>query len=471
MALTVSVDDIVRGSRNPALGVRPHWQRIRLREIASVLNGFAFKSAQFTSGDGIPLIRIRDVGNNSTDTNYVGEFDERYIVKPGDLLVGMDGDFNCARWRGPLGLLNQRVCKITLKSEQYLSRFLDYALPGYLKAINNATSSVTVKHLSSRTIEDIPLPLPPPHEQEEIVAELERQFSRLDEAVANLKRARINLKRCKTAILQAAIEGRLVPNETELERSEGRDFESGSDLRTRIRKSSVSKTAVVTGPKVPLDFVGTVHPPLPEGWGWATCDQLLEDIEAGASFKCVERPPLPGETGVLKVSAVTWGEFDEEESKTCVDLGRLRDEFLVKPGDFLFSRANTIDLVGACVIVRSITKPLMLSDKTLRFRLRPIVLDEWLLACLRSKHGRAEITRLATGNQDSMRNIGQDRIRRIRIPMPPLKEQRRILTELNRRCSTIDSVARMINESLIRAQRLGQAALAEQFGAGRERAA
>src|SRR5262245_19493652 len=109
MALTVSVDEIVQGSRDPLLAIRPNWKRVRLREIASVLNRFAFKSAQFTKSDGTPLIRIRDVGSDSTDTNYAGDFEERYVVESGDLLIGMDGDFNCARWRGPRGLLNQRV--------------------------------------------------------------------------------------------------------------------------------------------------------------------------------------------------------------------------------------------------------------------------------------------------------------------------------------------------------------------------
>lgn len=418
MALTVSVDEIVHGSRNRLLSVRPHWKRIRLGEIASVLNGFAFKSSQFTKGDGMPLIRIRDVGGDSADTNYVGEFDKRYLVELGDLLVGMDGDFNCARWRGPRGLLNQRVCKVTLQSDQYNPRFLDFALPGYLRAINDATSSVTVKHLSSRTIEDIPLPFPPLHEQEEIVAELEKQFSRLDEAVANLKRVKANLEHYTAAILQCAVEGRV-----------SRD--------------------------------GSVSAEPPEDWIWGSCGDVIESIQAGASFKCVERPPMDGEVGVVKVSAVTWGEFDELESKTCLDPERVREELFIRPEDFLFSRANTIELVGACVIAKTVTKSLMLSDKILRFRLSAHLDPIWLLICLRSRFGRSEIERLATGNQESMRNIGQDRIRQIRLPIPLLTEQRGIAAEVDRRLSIVRELEFEVDAQLRRAELLRQAVLTQ----------
>ena len=88
-------------------------------------------------------------------------------------------------------------------------------------------------------------------------------------------------------------------------------------------------------------------------------DTVLAYIEAGKSFGCTERPPLDNEVGVLKVSAVTWGEFDESESKTCNDRKLINPDIQVKVGDFLLSRANTIELVGACVIVKKISSNIM----------------------------------------------------------------------------------------------------------------
>ncbi|MCX9079730.1 MAG: restriction endonuclease subunit S, partial [Candidatus Methanoperedens sp.] len=155
MALTVSVDEIVAGSSNPVLRGKSDWGRVRLREVASIQNGGPFDSALFSKSEGHPLIRIRDIARSDTETRFKGEFDPCYVVNPGDLLVGMDGDFNCSRWKGQQGLLNQRVCCIRLEHSKYDARFLDHVLPSFLRAINDATSSVTVKHLSSRTVADI----------------------------------------------------------------------------------------------------------------------------------------------------------------------------------------------------------------------------------------------------------------------------------------------------------------------------
>ena len=203
-------------------------------------------------------------------------------------------------------------------------------------------------------------------------------------------------------------------------------------------------------------------PIIPSEWTWCTLGDLLSDIEAGRSFKCEERPPLDGETGVLKVSAVTWGEFDEAESKTCTESARISENLLVQPGDFLFSRANTIELVGACVIVRSVTRRVMLSDKTLRLETRNVE-NRWLLHVLRSPWGRHEIERLSTGNQHSMRNIGQGRIRAIRIPMPPSDQQAQLVNELERTLSAQEQLAISADEALTRAIRLRQAILAKAF--------
>jgi type I restriction enzyme S subunit len=119
---------------------------------------------------------------------------------------------------------------------------------------------------------------------------------------------------------------------------------------------------------------------------------------------------------------VSWGEFDEQQSKTCADDERINPEILVKPGDFLFSRANTVELVGACVIAKRVSLRVMLSDKILRLVLTHDDLKPWLLFLLRSQIGRKQIDLRATGNQESMKNIGQERLRSIAIPFGPRGE-------------------------------------------------
>jgi len=197
---------------------------------------------------------------------------------------------------------------------------------------------------------------------------------------------------------------------------------------------------------------------LPAGWQWVSVDDIIIRIEAGRSFKCEERPPEEGEVGVAKVSAVTWGEYDEDESKTCFDTNQFDPALLIREGDFLFSRANTIQLVGACVIARRVRRHVMLSDKTLRLRLVGVP-PKWLLYVLRAGLGRRQIERLATGNQESMRNIGQDRIRRIRIPLAPLSEMERVTAEIERQFTRLDAAVDALQRVRVRLDRYRTAVL------------
>jgi type I restriction enzyme S subunit len=182
---------------------------------------------------------------------------------------------------------------------------------------------------------------------------------------------------------------------------------------------------------------------LPSGWEWVPLSRLVSKIEAGKSFKCDERPPSGDEPGIVKVSAVTWGRYDEGESKTITDLDRVNPAYLIRPGDFLFSRANTLQLVGACVLVHATTKQLLLSDKILRL-VMPEVLKPWVLWFLRSAEGRQQIEALSTGNQESMRNIGQERIGQIEVPLPPGDRLQRIVSRIEELFSEIDEGERAL---------------------------
>ena len=112
--------------------------------------------------------------------------------------------------------------------------------------------------------------------------------------------------------------------------------------------------------------------------------------------------------------------------------------------------------------MKQISKRLMLSDKILRFGFA-VIPPKWVLVNLRTVFGRSEIERLATGNQDSMRNIGQDRIRQIRTPLPPLLEQHRIIAEIERRLSVADEIEKTIDQNLKQAERLRQSILKRAF--------
>lgn len=170
---------------------------------------------------------------------------------------------------------------------------------------------------------------------------------------------------------------------------------------------------------------------LPEGWEWTTLGKVLARIEAGRSPKNRGRPAQAGEFGVLKVSAVTWGEFRAAENKAMLPGDVPEPHTTVHAGDLLISRANTIDLIGAVVLVDKHHPHLMLSDKTLR--LVPASEDispAYLLYALRTPLARDFFAAHATGTSDSMRNISQEKIGAVPIPLPPAAEQRRIVDRI-----------------------------------------
>ena len=148
---------------------------VPLGEVASIVSGFAFKSDLFNdAGDGLPIVRIRDVTAGTSRTFYSGTFREEFVVDDGDALVGMDGEFNLGIWRGGRSLLNQRVCRIEAADKRLSQEYLVRFLPRALKDIEARTPFVTVKHLSAKELRAINLPLPPIPEQRRIAAILDK---------------------------------------------------------------------------------------------------------------------------------------------------------------------------------------------------------------------------------------------------------------------------------------------------------
>lgn len=152
-----------------------------LKNLVNIDSGFAFKSSLFTDDNQyIPIIRIRDVNSGVATTYYSGEYDEKYIVNNGDLLISMDGSFIIKKWNGGKSLLNQRVCRIKSISDEITDDYLFRILPKELKAIEDKTPFVTVKHLSVKSIENIEINLPSLEIQKKIVDVLDKAQELID---------------------------------------------------------------------------------------------------------------------------------------------------------------------------------------------------------------------------------------------------------------------------------------------------
>lgn len=145
----------------------------QIGDCVRIVNGFAFRSDHFNSvGKGLPVARIRDVVRGHSETFFAGDYPAEMLIKNGDLLAGMDGEFNTAFWRGGHALLNQRVCKIVPREGIADISYLRHALQIVLKRIEDRTPFVTVKHLSSEDLKQESISLPEITEQCEIAERL-----------------------------------------------------------------------------------------------------------------------------------------------------------------------------------------------------------------------------------------------------------------------------------------------------------
>lgn len=406
-----------------------------------VQNGFPFESKYFnTSREGMPLLRIRDVVPGSTETFYSGPFDEQFLVQPGDVVVGMDGDFNVRVWRGPTALLNQRVCRLIPRGG-YSPRLLPLVLQGYLDAINARTSSITVKHLSSRTIGEIPLPVPPIGEQARLLESIESYVSRLDAAVDSLKRVQTKLKAYRASVLKAAVEGRLVPTEAAIARQEKRDYEPAQVLLDRIlnerrRRWEENEIArLVRAGKAPKsdNWKSKYHPPegpdtsqlpsLPEGWCWATAEQVSTRITDGEHIT----PPRT-DTGVYLLSARNVGDgrlvLDEVDYISEDTHEALCKRLLVQPGDVLLSCSGSVG--RTCVVPPGTRFSLVRSVAVIK---PSVVRSDFMSFALASPLLQSQIHRRKS--QTAQANIFQGSIKKLAFPLPPLAEQDRIIDALD----------------------------------------
>ena len=151
----------------------------KLLDVADIIYGYAFDSKLFnTSGEGRPLIRIRDVNTGFSNTYTTENAPEKYLVRNGDFLIGMDGNFEIVKWTNGDALLNQRVCKIIPKSIK--PDYLFYLLSPILKNIEDKAHSTTVKHLSAKELNKISFELPNGDQQSKIANELSNLHSMLE---------------------------------------------------------------------------------------------------------------------------------------------------------------------------------------------------------------------------------------------------------------------------------------------------
>ena len=377
----------------------------KLIDICDIQYGYAFDSKCFTDDSCYPpLVRIRDVKRGYSETYYSGDYPKEYVLASGDLLVGMDGEFNIARWKCDGALLNQRVCKLIAKkgtNEEYLR----FAMTKALKEIERRTAFVTVKHLSAKELNKLQLSVPDLSEQNRVA----KILSRLEKV--------IDLRRQELQKLDNLIKARFV------------------ELFGNLIKNE-------------------------KHWETFKLGECLKRIDNGKSFTCDVQARTGECPAILKLSAVTYGDYRPEENKALLDEKQFVESTEVHSGDLLFTRKNTPELVGMAAYVYNTPNHLMMPDLIFRLVPNERMTAIFLWQLINNREFRPVIQSIAGGSAKSMSNISKERLNNISVICPPINEQIR----LNEMINQVNKSKVEVQKALDETQKLFDSLMQQYFG-------
>ena len=460
------------------------WLLFRLGEITSKTGSGSTPrgGADVYTTSGIPLIRSMNVhfaGFKIDGLAYIDAVEasklDHVVVQAGDVLLNITGASIGRVTTAPDDMagarVNQHVCIIRPKvglAPRFLAHFL--ASPNEQARVMTNQVGVTRQALTKAMVVNWEVPVPPLAEQRRIVAEIEKQFTRLDAGIAALKRVQANLKRYRASVLKAACEGKLVPTEAELAKQGGSgvpplsskqhkrhdapaNVETGEQLLAHIREERRRDWQGRGKHTEPTNPETTNLPQIPTGWVWTTLDQLA-DIGTGTTPSRGQAKYYGGTIPWVTSSAVNapniWA-GSEYVTGVALDEARLR---LYPPGTLviaLYGEGKTRGNVSELQIAATINQALAaLVFKGITRKCQPFV----KVFC------QSNYEQLRTGSGGAVQpNLNLGIIRRVKVPLPPLAEQTRIVVEVERRLSVADELREMVLVNLQRACRLRQAVL------------
>ncbi len=415
---------------------------------------------------GIPFLRGQNVRANRYDSKglkYVSAAFHTSLKKsalePFDIVVTRSGDVGIACVIPEhLGEANCSDLVIIKRPHGIDSHFAAYYLNSAAKRFITAGKvGVAITHFNTKSVADLPVPLPPLPEQRRIVARIEELFSRLDAGVAALRHAKAQLQRYRQSVLAAAVTGQL----TQAWREQHPDTESAEKLLKRITEqrrgqgNGKGKYRDALGPDSPPEL-----PQIPANWIWTTLDSLciskVGNAFKSAQFKDAGVRLLRGEN--IEPGALRWANtryWPESQIDEFQDL-------LVDRGDVIIAMDRPLISSGLKVAVaKKEDIPCLLVQRVTRLRPIDPITSTFIFTNVNTKRFVDQLIGNQTGTQ--IPHITEKGIRCFAVPLPPLAEQHQIVAEVEARTTAIDHLEAELDRQITRSNRLRQSALASAF--------
>lgn len=368
------------------------WCKRPIGELCELINGRPFRPEDWGSA-GLPIVRIQNLNDHNKPFNHFdGKYAEKHFVNSGDVLLSWSGtpgtSFGCFIWDRGRALLNQHIFKVIVREDLILPEFFVYGTNSRLdEMIGLAHGAAGLRHITKSKLEQIELPVPPICEQRRIISRVKECMDRVKE-IESLRRS--------SRIEKQSLSASVIESELASPASGHNDWP--------IREIGELVRLVRNGRSVAQDTDGRAN-------GAVLTLTSVRTISLGLGF----RKPIELQDGVA-------------------------EHFSIEEGDVFVSRANTIDLVGlSAVAMEKPAERLIYPDLLIKLRVDPSQIQPRYLAyALRSASARKQIKARSLGSSQTMVKISGERLREIRIALPSLAEQEKIVDRLDAAHQLID---------------------------------
>ena len=378
------------------------WEYKKLGEVATYVNGFAFKPSDWTD-NGLPIIRIQNLTNSTATFHRCNREDipDKYKIKCGEILISWSATLGVYEWLGENALLNQHIFKVEFNKVNINKKYFEFAVKSSLSEMAKHTNGATMRHIRKGDFDNITIPVPSLSEQRSIVSYLDAAFAKID-AVA--KHAEDSLNEAK-ALFQSALTKMMEPKE-----------------------------------------------------GWE--ERQLKDVcdiygDYGLS---VPSAPYSGVRYIRITDITDWGELNDGKVSADLSKGKAQEE--LKEGDILFARTGAT--VGKTLVYRDSFGQCLFAGYLIRYRLKKdIILPSFMFYITHSKeyYDWVKINQKAAAQP----NIGAKLYNSYMLRFPSLDGQVAIVEKLDRLRNIISTLSSNLSRTLTECAALKQAILRQTF--------
>ena len=372
------------------------WTPTKLGDLGTYINGRAFKPSDWTS-DGLPIIRIQNLTDHSKPFNrFSGEFDSRYRIRDGDLLISWSASLGAFIWDRGEAILNQHIFRVEVNEDRVEKHFLYYLVLHMLDEIARHTHGSTMKHITKRKFEALDVSVPSKKEQRRIVGKIQEVFKRVRE-IQKLRRGSL----ADAGALEGAVFSDFI-----------------------------------------LDFTKGAHASIVP----------LGDIVARGQYGSSSKANAHGDgVPILRMGNIQNGHLDTSDLKYINLSEKELAKYRLREGDILFNRTNSLELVGKAATFTGLEGDWVFASYLIRLEInRRKALPEYVTGVINSRIGRDYVYHTAR-RAIGMVNINAKQIQQLELPLPPLADQQWLIGQMREAKAASDSIQRDISMKPIEA--------------------